>query len=217
MSDFNLNFTEIGESTPEFRTEYFAVHEDSIKLYKFAKLFRFIQLDLLIGGVYLAGGALRTLVDLDEVVSDYDLFFESQVAAELTRERLKNLGFDLIFECPEGKLFTFKGCGMKIQCVCENYYFTARELISSFDFTACASAFDGNTFWVHRHFARSVRKKTLKLLSLTFPVATLGRIIKYDKKGYKTGKCRLEFVEALQGLFDTGFRLDDKNARFYID
>lgn len=217
MLDLSLFPIEVSSSRDYTRAEYFAVQEDSIKLYKFAKLFRFIQLDLLIGGVYLAGGALRTLVDLDEVVSDYDLFFESQVAAELTRERLKNLGFDLIFECPEGKLFTFAGRGMKIQCVCENYYFTAKELISTFDFTACAAAFDGNTLWVHRHFARSVRKKTLKLLSLTFPVATLGRIIKYDKKGYKTGKCRLEFVEALQGLFDTGFRLDDKNARFYID
>jgi len=197
MSDFNLNFAELGDAPAKSRSEYFAIHEDDIKLYKFAKLVKFFQLELLIGGVYLAGGALRSLVDLDEVVSDYDLFFESQVAAEMTRERLNNLGFDLIFECPEGKLFTFKGRGMKIQCVCENYYFTARELISSFDFTACAAAFDGNTLWVHRHFARSVGKKTLKLLSLTFPVATLGRIIKYDKKGYKTGKCRLEFIEAL--------------------
>lgn len=201
----------------ETRAEYVRITPDNIRLARYSKLLKFEKLDLLIGGVYLAGGALRTLINLDEVVSDYDLFFESQVAAEMTRERLKNLGFELIFECPEGKLFTFAGRGMKIQCICENYYFTAHELISSFDFTCCSAAYDGNSILVHRHFPLAVSRKKLRLLNLTFPVATLGRMMKYEKKGYKTGECRLQFVERLQDLFDTGFRLDDNNGRFYID
>lgn len=214
MLNLNIDFF---SPIKESRAEYVRISPDDIRLARFAKLLRFEKLELLIGGVFLAGGALRTFINLDEVVSDYDLFFESEVAAEMTRERLKNLGFELIFECPEGKLFTFAGRGMKIQCICENYYLTARELISSFDFTCCAAAYDGNSLLVHRHFPLAVRQKKLRLLNLTFPVATLGRMMKYEKKGYKTGECRLQFVERLQGLFDSGFRLDDNNGRFYID
>ncbi len=196
---------------------YPSMSEKNLKPVRFAKILKFLQLGLLSGGVFLAGGSLRTLIDLDETISDYDLFFESQDALNSTKAKLTNLNFELIFECPEGKLFTFRRGNMKIQCVSENFYLTAKELISTFDFTCCAAAFDGNCLWVHRSFPIDVRKKRLTLLNLSFPVATFGRIIKYSKKGYNYHSIRKQFCLSFEGLVSSGFRLDENTGRVYID
>lgn len=73
--------------------------------------------------VWLAGGALRTLVDPKETIVDYDLFFKYDVREHQsmdafwhkhltnvteTREALTKLGFKLTFECPEGKMYTYE-------------------------------------------------------------------------------------------------------------
>jgi len=58
-------------------------------------------------GVMLAGGALRTIIDRNDEVCDFDLFFKTELALSNCRTVLAAIG-TLIFECPEGRLFTYK-------------------------------------------------------------------------------------------------------------
>lgn len=74
--------------------------------------------------VWLAGGALRTLIDPTEKICDYDLFFKQRENNPFepfdltidrndgevlkTKEKLEKLGFKLTFECPQGKLYSYE-------------------------------------------------------------------------------------------------------------
>lgn len=179
-------------------------------------------------GVWLAGGALRTLFKNETKVDDYDLFFSDLRLVPWVKQELIKAGMELIFECPQGKLFTYKfpdkpiaqdefEKGIKIQLICEREYLNPTDLILSFDFFACCAAFDGNHFYIHSKMVKDVKAKRLSLLNLAYPIATFKRIIKYAKKGYNTSKIAEDFVKLL--IEDTihGRVFSPEDLRIYVD
>jgi hypothetical protein len=137
------------------------------------------------GGVWLAGGSLRTVIDPTHDVADYDLFFANARLAEGVVKQLEIMGWTVVWQCPKGELTTLKDeDDTKIQCITKRYYRTMSELIHSFDFTVCMAAYDGEVFEFDPRFIRHVKRKRLSINAVTFPVATINRIYKYRARDF---------------------------------
>ena len=188
---------------------------------------RFIRLNLVNAECWLAGGALRTVLDETDIIQDYDLFFKNQLAAKRTELKLEDLGAKVIFKCPQGKLTTLKLPAslakldpheitstddyMKIQLVTENYYSSVENLLNQFDVTPCRFAYDGTGLYAFYSSIRDVKKKRLGIHAVPFPMATMRRIEKYINKGYKLTRQGIErFVTQIS-------ETETINGRFYID
>ena len=146
------------------------------------------------GNVILGGGALQKLVRTDQEINDYDLFFKNKAALELTKAHFESLGYDLIFECPKGELFTYRKKASifdligptKVQLISKFFYDGPEDLIDSFDFTATQWAYDGENVHTTVQTIKDTKNKMLRLHKLTFPAATMNRVGKYKHlKGYK--------------------------------
>lgn len=176
----------------------------------------FLALNFLNDTTWLAGGALRAALrgDDDEIV-DYDMFFRSLLDAAKVEVELESLGAETIFKCPEGKLTTMKYNGMKIQLITEFFYSDMQECINSFDINASRFITDGDIVLTKYSAVRDVLKKQITLNRVDFPVATMLRIAKYSKKGYKLkSAAALKFVEEIWLRGKAG---EEINARIYID
>lgn len=82
------------------------------------------------------------------------------------------------------------------------------EIISQFDFTNCAVAFDGKGFWFHRDVPFLAKQKKLTMLNDN-SAWFMSRVYKYLKKGYYTVDDRIQvrlFTE-LNSLVDRGLEL----------
>lgn len=164
-------------------------------------------------GLVLAGGALRTFIDPNENIEDYDLFVLDTNIIQSLHETLVENGYKNVFKCPEGKLYTYKKGDIKVQIVNNRPYKGCEDLINSFDITACCAAWDGVNIFKHRRFVSDVLNKNIHINTVEYPKATLNRIIKYTTKGYKLTKGGNEkFIESVNEIV-----LDDLNSRFYID
>lgn len=185
-------------------------------------------------GVYLAGGSLRNLLGGDDVIQDIDLFFRDAVA--LTRAMSvmdQYMGSEdgcwyEAFRCPAGELITYKSSidvpdedktesdyknQKKVQFITKSFYESPEELINSFDFIpTCACLYKG-ILYTHPDWVKHVKKKTLGLHFVSYPVATLSRMMKYRSKGY------LVIPETLLGLVEqiNSGEFDGSQLALYVD
>lgn len=189
----------------------------NIKQKKFQHIKRFLDLKLLFrtGSVYLAGGALQTLVNPSIKVNDYDLFFKDAEYAKIAKALLEEVHkATKIFECPRGELTTYSVKGLKIQLITKFYYNSMEDLINTFDFRAAMFAYDGETLVTTRSAIRDTKKKQITINAIQFPVATLNRMIKYAarKKFHITPDAMRDFV-----MIVNLSRYDVDDMELYID
>lgn len=155
----------------------------------------------------LGGGSLRKLVDGSDTVVDYDLFVLdvnsiSKIRSELEKE------CNLVFACPEGKLFTYKTKNsIKIQLINKRSYTDLIDLVDSFDIIACCAAWDGVNFYKNSRFVFDVLNKQININKIEFPLATFRRVNKYVLKGYTpTISCAEKYIQIVR---DGDFSDDD--------
>lgn len=174
------------------------------------------------GKVFLAGGALRTLIDPDDEVCDYDLYFKNLDDVDLIKNILEeDKQYNLYYQCPEGKLFCYKtsdDCGnsTKIQLICEKAFENPANCIREFDFGACAAAYDGEKVYCFDMFVNNVRSKIITLLSLPYPLATFKRAAKYAAKGYNIGYFAEQYIWEVMSM-TPGDLVEGNGMRRYID
>ena len=171
-------------------------------------------LSLVKGGVILAGGALRSLVDCCDEIMDYDLFVLDHNLISQLQSNITKGGFKKVFECPKGELFTFVGVdNIKVQIINKRAYSSMEDLISSFDITACCCAYDGTNFYYNERFVFDNLNKLININKVEYPNSTLRRIAKYVKKGFKLSRrgCS-DFTTAVNHMV-----LTEQNSEFYID
>jgi hypothetical protein len=163
--------------------------------------------------VFLAGGSIRTVLECsNEEVSDYDLFFKTLKVVPELREKLIQDKWENVFSCPEEKLFTYKKGNHKLQLICEFEYSSMENLLNEFDMTACCGGYYNGVIYFTRPFVRAVFSKKLRIQNVTYPVATIKRLIKYEKKGYNVTQAAIDLVNSIEGkLFDS------ETKRVYID
>lgn len=170
-------------------------------------------LSIIGNGVVLAGGALRSLVDYTDTPQDYDIFFTDTSKIEQTKDYFLRKGYSKVFECPEGKLVTFKNEYTKVQLINKRDYSSCLDIISSFDITACCAAYDGKEFYKHNRFVFDNLNKIINLNTIEYPMATMKRIAKYSQKGFRlTTQATEDFV-----IYCNRVELTDYNKVFYID
>lgn len=187
-----------------YSTKRFATH----KLRNLWPVFPYLD-----SNTILAGGSLRTILNCAaEKVSDFDLFFKSFQGVPALREKLLAAGWENVFSCPEEKLFTYKKGSHKLQLICETEFSSPAQLIESFDLTPCVSAYyDGEIFFT-REFVRSVFKKRARIQNVSFPIATIKRIVKYAQKGYSISMAAEDLIRLTNGI-----SFDGSDFRHYID
>lgn len=175
------------------------------------------------GNCVWAGGSFRHLFDKEEKINDFDLFFvgdkpDEQLANARKYFASKYRGgrFILTYECPENKLFSYKdnSSGIKIQLIDDAKYNSTEDVLNSFDFNCCRFAIQNNEFYYNKQGIKDIRKKELSLFDLSYPVATINRLIKYKKYGYSTNNCLKDIVKVLNS--DKIFKEEDLE-RVYID
>ena len=145
--------------------------------------------------IILAGGSLRTVLNCgNEEVSDFDLFFTTFEHVGDLIVALKKDDWKEIFACPEELLFTYKKGKHKLQLICETEYPDAPSLLKVFDVSACCSALHNGVIYGTREFVRGVYTKKLRINNVTFPVATIKRLVKYHNKGYCLSQAAEDFM-----------------------
>ena len=177
------------------------------KLAKISDILVFISSEVL-----LAGGALRTCFDENDILKDFDIFFTNKEAIAKTKDKLTAAGFENIFTCPLELLFTFVKDDVKIQLICENIFNNPADLLNSFDIMPGCFATDGEFVYFPLDALRCVKYKRLTLNNVSYPVSTFNRIIKYKEKGYQLYKAPRQFVEMVSA---SDFR--ELDMRVYID
>lgn len=191
----------------------------------------YVDVDKLLSiGAMIGGGALRTLIDEEDVVSDIDLFFRHKDHIDATQALLEDCGYAKVFECPLGHLTTYyyfsdKVVGKryngkdeyevlsKVQLITRDLYTSLEHLVSTFDLMPCCAAMDSNHLVFADKWLKSVKKKMLYLNALTYPVATLNRVDKYKKKGYYASEpFYVDIIREIQGK-----QFDGEQLALYID
>lgn len=181
------------------------------------------------GRWFVAGGAVRAIIDRGKI-SDIDLFATHRLVESIEfglpqpdiklqtsdiAPLLRANGCRIVFTCPEGLLQTWKHRnGLKIQLILE-VMGTPRSVISQFDFTACQFAMidpyslitpSSTNVW-------DAARKRLKIAQVSFPNATLRRVDKYIRHGYKLESSEMHnlITKCVQIPFD------EQTWRRYID
>lgn len=150
-------------------------------------------------GPWLCGGALRrTLLDGKLSESDFDFFFANDKQAKDFYDEMIDIGAYVAFrnekqvtyivtanmtEDEEGKKITLPK--LKVQAINISRYPTAEAVLDSFDFTLCQFAFDGEDLICGEYALWDLGRNLLVPHKVSFGTATLRRLIKYTKQGFR--------------------------------
>jgi hypothetical protein len=162
-----------------------------------------------------AGGACRSFVTGEEP-TDYDLFLiGADGSGELKFDVLSELDekYKRIFTCPEGLLHSWQADFGKIQLITPVEYGSLYTLFDSFDFELCRFAYDGSNLYYTQDAWDDVTNKKLTLLNVSYPLATMNRIYKYQSYGYQTASAKEELLRQVK---EREFS-DESLYRHYID
>lgn len=139
-------------------------------------------------GPWLAGGALRRTLIGDPLASDFDYFFRDADQLLAFAAQLEALGLVKVRETEHH--MEFRGYlksatrEVEVQCIRFQYYTDAAAVIDSFDYTACQFAYDGETLTCGEFALWDLGRRKLVVHKLTYPVASMRRLIKYTKQGF---------------------------------
>lgn len=195
---------------------------EKIKPHKLNRL-KFLK-PLLNENFVLAGGALRHLFDFNEGISDFDLFpvghktVEEKLAAIESKIILLESGFSArrVFTGKKKKIYSFiLKTGEKIQIIDQYPDLLMQdtvELLDLFDFNACRIAWNGKELFLSKNAPRDIRKKEISLNRLTYPAATIKRLLKYQSKRYKINNCIQSIVTRIAATPSLAL-----NESIYID
>ncbi len=138
-------------------------------------------------GAWLAGGAIRRTLIGHAMDSDYDFFFSSADALAEWEGRLPET-FKLVRETEHHKHWkgTVEGSDLTIdvQAIRFKFYASAEEVIDSFDYTVTMFCLDGTTLVTTPTALWDLGRKRLAVHRITYPVATMRRLLKYTKQGF---------------------------------
>lgn len=138
-------------------------------------------------GAWCAGGAIRRTLIKHPLDSDFDFFFRD--ADHLAEWETKLPGtLALVHETEHHKHWkgTLEGSALPVdvQAIKFRFYETAAEVIDSFDYTITQFCLEGDTLTTTPHALWDLGRKRLAIHKVTYPVATMRRMLKYTKQGY---------------------------------
>lgn len=139
------------------------------------------------GGAWMAGGAIRRTLIGHALDSDFDFFFKSAEALAEWEGGLPS-GLRLIRETEHHKHWrgTIAGSDLPIdvQAIRFRFYETAEDVINSFDYTVTMFVLDDDDMVTTPYALWDLGSRKLAVHKITYPVATMRRLLKYTKQGF---------------------------------
>ena len=144
----------------------------------------------------LAGGAITSIFSGNSI-KDYDIYFQDEEKLELfkailwSQNRVKTtFGESASVLCKTDNAVTVSINNKTFQFICldELVGLCSVELIKEFDFTVCMGAFDfawGDFSFSLDFFKHLAQRSLVYNINSNYPFASLYRVIKYLKKGFK--------------------------------
>lgn len=140
-------------------------------------------------GPWICGGAIRRTINKENLDSDFDFFFNSELQAiefvinikvspliKVISEKENEFNVSLQLEILDKKI--------EVQVIKMSYYKSIEDCLDSFDFTICQFGYDGENLVCGDTALYDLGRKRLMLNKLTYPVASFRRVLKYTKQGY---------------------------------
>lgn len=138
-------------------------------------------------GAWLAGGAIRRTLIGHALDSDFDFFFKSAEALEAWEANLP-VTLRLVRETEHHKHWrgAVEGSDLPvdIQAIRFRFYDSAESVIDSFDYTVTMFCLDGEQLVTTPYALWDLGRKKLAVHKISYPVATMRRLLKYTKQGY---------------------------------
>jgi len=134
----------------------------------------------------IAGGAVRS-VFAGEHISDYDLYFDSEKDLRIMQEYLDE-NFKKVFTSPNAISYKKDKICIQLIIMPELIGLGCDKLLEGFDFTICMGAFSmkEDRFYHNEDFLIDLSEKRLVFnIKAKYPMASMYRVLKYIKKGYK--------------------------------
>lgn len=139
------------------------------------------------GGAWMAGGAIRRTLIGQALDSDFDFFFKGADALETWEAGLPS-GLKLIRETEHHKHWrgTIAGSDLPIdvQAIRFRFYETAEQVIDSFDYTVTMFVLDDDDMVTTPYALWDLGRRKLAVHKISYPVATMRRLLKYTKQGF---------------------------------
>lgn len=138
-------------------------------------------------GAWCAGGAIRRTLIKQPLDSDFDFFFRSpDQLAEWEKSLPSTLSLARETEHHKHWRGTLEGSAIPVdvQAIRFRYYTSAEEVIDSFDYTITQFALDGEKLVTTPHALWDLGRKRLAIHRVTYPVATMRRMLKYTRQGF---------------------------------
>lgn len=138
-------------------------------------------------GAWIAGGAIRRTLAGHTLDSDFDFFFRDEVGMAEWELALPS-SLKLARETKHHKHWRGTLEGMErpvdIQAIKFQFYPNAEAVIDSFDYTITMFALDGTDLVTTPEALWDLGRKRLAIHKVTYPVATMRRMLKYGKQGF---------------------------------
>ncbi len=139
------------------------------------------------GGAWMAGGAIRRTLIGQALDSDFDFFFKSAEALADWESGLPS-GLNLVRETEHHKHWrgTIAGSDLPIdvQAIRFRFYENAEQVIDSFDYTVTMFVLDGDDMVTTPYALWDLGRRKLAVHKISYPVATMRRLLKYTKQGF---------------------------------
>lgn len=139
------------------------------------------------GGAWMAGGAIRRTLIGHALNSDFDFFFKSAEALEVWENGLPN-GLKLVRETEHHKHWrgTIAGSELPVdvQAIRFRFYESAQQVIDSFDYTVTMFVLEDDDLVTTPYALWDLGRRKLAVHKITYPVATMRRLLKYTKQGF---------------------------------
>lgn len=147
---------------------------------------------------WLAGGALRDYFMGVRVVTDYDIFFPSEIEYQKTATFFKAKQAEIKWESDNGMKVKYNN---RTYDLVKKYFATPQETIDAFDFTVSMLAIDTQKVYTGETTFIDLSKRQLMINKITFPASTMSRAFRYYKKGFTMCQGEMKkIVEAIQGM-----------------
>ncbi|TQN55362.1 hypothetical protein FLX27_29990 [Agrobacterium tumefaciens] len=139
------------------------------------------------GGAWMAGGAIRRTLIGQALDSDFDFFFKSAEALAEWESGLPS-GLKLVRETEHHKHWrgTIYGSDLPIdvQAIRFRFYENAEQVIDSFDYTVTMFVLDDDDMVTTPYALWDLGRRKLAVHKISYPVATMRRLLKYTKQGF---------------------------------
>lgn len=172
---------------------------------------------------WLAGGAIRRLISGQKLDSDFDFFFKTQKDLNSFKLDLlgnENIRINQINESEHNTSYKIEISLMPsiyvkttFQLISINYYNSLEDVLGSFDYTLCQFGIDKGKLICGDTSLWDLGRKRLAVNRITYPVASLRRLLKYTNQGYYA--CQGTLFALLNSVKEKPEMLENKIA--YID